>query len=161
MLVNKEKEHCCSNTTPFVIMIALSVHSFFEGLALGLCTTFANTMGIFIAILVHKGVAGMSLGISLMKTFPDNGRMIKSLVFCFAVSSPVGIFIGMLIASASDLVQVIFTSLAAGTFVYIGCSEVIVNEFSRPEYRVLKLFMYLLGAGMIMCLFFVERATGA
>jgi len=52
-------------------MVALSVHSFFEGLALGLCKTFGNTMGIFIAILVHKGIAGMSLGISLIKTFPD------------------------------------------------------------------------------------------
>ena len=93
-----EKKKCCNlNTTPFIIMIALSVHSFFEGLALGLCTTFGNTMGIFIAIAVHKGIAGMSLGISLLKTFPGKDRLIKLLIFCFAISSPIGIFIGMLI----------------------------------------------------------------
>ena len=85
-------------------MVALSVHSFFEGLALGLCTTFGNTMGIFIAILVHKGIAGMSLGISLIKTFPEQPSLIYGLVFCFAISSPVGIFMGMLISDSSDLV---------------------------------------------------------
>ena len=85
-------------------MIALSVHSFFEGLALGLCKTFGNTMGIFIAILVHKGIAGMSLGISLVKTFENQPVIIKWLVFSFAISSPVGIIMGMLISDSSDLV---------------------------------------------------------
>ena len=34
----------------FVIMIALSVHSFFEGLALGLCTTFSSALSIFLIV---------------------------------------------------------------------------------------------------------------
>lgn len=32
----KKKSSCCPNMTPFILMIALSVHSIFEGLALGL-----------------------------------------------------------------------------------------------------------------------------
>ena len=32
----KQKNSCCPNMTPFILMIALSVHSIFEGLALGL-----------------------------------------------------------------------------------------------------------------------------
>jgi len=32
----QSKKSCCPNLTPFVLMIALSVHSIFEGLALGL-----------------------------------------------------------------------------------------------------------------------------
>jgi len=32
----KKKSSCCPNMTPFILMIALSVHSVFEGLALGL-----------------------------------------------------------------------------------------------------------------------------
>ena len=44
--------------TPFILMIALSVHSIFEGLALGLATTEAAVMNMVIAILAHKGAAG-------------------------------------------------------------------------------------------------------
>jgi len=58
--------------TPFILMLALSVHSIFEGLALGLQTTESAVMNMVIAILIHKGAAGSSLGISLVKTFPDN-----------------------------------------------------------------------------------------
>ena len=36
----KQKESCCPNMTPFILMIALSVHSVFEGLAVGLAKDF-------------------------------------------------------------------------------------------------------------------------
>ena len=35
-LLKKETKSSCCNMTPFVLMIALSVHAIFEGLALGL-----------------------------------------------------------------------------------------------------------------------------
>ena len=63
--------------TPFVLMIALSVHSIFEGIALGLGKTEAAVMNMVIAILVHKGAAGSSLGISLVKAFPDNFKLCR------------------------------------------------------------------------------------
>jgi len=61
----------------------------------------------------------------------------------------------MLIRDTDTLVEIIFTSLAAGTFVYIGCSEVIVKEFSQPGLRLWKLLAYSIGASIIICLFFV------
>ena len=56
--------------TPFVLMIGLGVHSTFEGLALGLSKDFDSTFLFGAAIMMHKGAAGMSLGISMGKTFP-------------------------------------------------------------------------------------------
>jgi zinc transporter ZupT len=73
----KEKTSCCPNMTPFILMIALSVHSIFEGLALGLTSDFGNVVNMTIAILVHKGAASSSLGISLVKTFPDDFKLCR------------------------------------------------------------------------------------
>jgi len=63
--------------TPFILMIALSVHSIFEGLALGLQPDMASLVNMVIAIVIHKGAASCSLGISLVKTFPDNFRLCR------------------------------------------------------------------------------------
>lgn len=68
----KAKDSCCPNMTPFILMLALSIHSIFEGLALGLSTNVASCLNMVIAICIHKAAASLSLGISLIKTFPDN-----------------------------------------------------------------------------------------
>ena len=52
-----------------------------------------------IAIVVHKEAAGLSLGISLVKTFPDNFRLCRQMICIFAAATPVGVGIGMAVAS--------------------------------------------------------------
>lgn len=142
--------------TPFILMIALSVHSIFEGLALGLQTNEGSVINIVIAILVHKGAASSSLGISLVKTFPDNFRLCRQLVAVFAIATPLGVGIGMAVVNAGDIYEVVFSSIAAGSFVYIACTEVIVEEFSIPGNRYLKLLAFLFGAAIITCLWFLD-----
>jgi len=46
--------------------------------------------------------------------------------------------------------------LAAGTFIYIACSEVIIEEFSMPDHKMLKLLFFLIGIALIACLKFVD-----
>ena len=152
----KKKDSCCPNMTPFILMIALSVHSIFEGLALGLTGDESSVINIVIAILVHKGAAGSSLGISLVKTFPNDFRLCRQLVAIFAFATPLGVILGMLVAEAGDIYEVIFSSIAAGSFVYIACSEVIVEEFSIPGNRYWKLLAFLLGATIITLLWFLD-----
>jgi len=152
-----KKKGCCScNMTPFILMIALSVHAMFEGLALGLTTDFQSTLNIVIAIVIHKGAASSSLGISLVKTFPDDFTTVRWLIFIFSCASPLGVVIGMIASGAGEIVQIVCTSLAAGSFIYIACSEVIVQEFSMPGNRWWKLLFFLMGATIISSLFFIE-----
>ena len=153
-LHKKQKNSCC-NFTPYVLMLALSVHSIFEGMAVGLASTVPEAFNMMLAIVIHKGAAGSSLGISLVKTFPDDFKLVRTLVFLFACATPLGVFLGMLI-SASEIYEIIFNSIAAGTFVYIACSEVIVEEFSVPGSRWWKFIFFLLGAGVITSLIFIE-----
>ena len=136
-------------------MLALSVHSLFEGIAVGISMEMIQVVNMVIAILVHKGAAGSSLGISLVKTFPDDFTTVRKLCFVFAIATPVGVGIGMLAAQAGEVYDVVFSSLAGGTFIYIACSEMIVEEFSVPGGRYWKLLAYLLGALMITMLFFL------
>jgi zinc transporter 1/2/3 len=57
--------------TPFVLLIGLGAHAVFEGLALGLRDKMQDVEIMCLAIILHKGAAGMSLGISMAKVFPD------------------------------------------------------------------------------------------
>lgn len=106
--------------------------------------------------MVHKGAAGSSLGISLVKTFPDNFKLCRWLIFTFSLATPLGVGIGMAVANAGDIYDVIFSSLAAGSFVYIACTEVIVEEFSIPGNRYWKLLAFLIGAAIITLLWFLD-----
>ena len=83
--------------TPFVLMIALSMHSVFEGIALGLEKKLPNVINIVIAITLHKWAASMSLGISLNKTFPDDFKKILYLIITFACATPLGIVFGIIL----------------------------------------------------------------
>ena len=151
-----KKDSCCPNMTPFILMLALSVHSIFEGLALGMGKDMTSTVDMVIAICIHKGAAGTSLGISLVKTFPDNFRLCRQMILIFALATPVGVGIGMAVVNAGDIYNVVFSSLAAGSFLYIACSEVIIEEFSIPGNRYWKLLAFFLGATTITLLWFLD-----
>lgn len=55
------------------------------------------------------------------------------------------------------MVEILFSSFAAGTFVYIAASEVIVEEFAVLGHnKWLKMFTFLLGATIITCMWLME-----
>jgi hypothetical protein len=53
-------------------------------------------------------------------------------------------------------VSIIFTSLAGGSFIYVSCSELIVEEFALPGNRWMKLGAFLMGALFIGLLLLLE-----
>ena len=118
--------------TPYVLLIGLGVHSLFEGIALGIKNEMREVLLLTIAIVMHKGAAGMALGTSMAKAFPDRDNHVVFLLFLFAIFTPIGVLMGWAFSSSSEIVEIVFNCFAAGTFVYIACSEVIVEEFSAP-----------------------------
>jgi zinc transporter ZupT len=77
------------------------------------------------------------------------------------MATPVGMIIGMIVGSeANDLMNVVFNALAAGTFFYIACSEVIVEEFSVGKYKWWKMLAFSFGAGLIVGLGLLEAGGG-
>lgn len=65
------KKTCGEVMSPFVILVGLGIHSVFEGVALGIEPDENAALLFALAIFLHKGAAGMSLCIALVKTFPD------------------------------------------------------------------------------------------
>ena len=130
-------------------MTALSVHSLFEGIATGMASDTGDLVSLIVAIVLHKWAAAMSLGISMSRSLGDNKVMIISLLTIFSLATPIGIIIGAATMGQSEITDVIFNSLAAGTFVYIACSEVIIEEFSLPNAKFVKMIVFLFGIVLI------------
>lgn len=81
--------------------------------------------------------------------------MIK-FILIFAFATPIGTTIGILLGEAPVIVNIVFTSLAGGTFIYVACSELIVEEFSLPGNRWFKLLAFIAGALLIGLLLLLE-----
>lgn len=117
-------EHKHGETTGFaqLTVIMLSVHSFLEGTALGLSDSLSLMLVILTAILAHKWAASFALAIQINKS-QLSIRTGLLLFLIFAVMTPLGILSGTVTMShmkSFPLLEPIFISLAAGTFLYLG-----------------------------------------
>jgi solute carrier family 39 (zinc transporter), member 1/2/3 len=113
-----------SNNYTFMAVMAtimLSIHSFFAGAALGLSSSNAVAIIIFIAIIGHKWAASFALSLNINKSsFHFKYRILLFLIFI--IMSPLGILFGDVTQTycSHTLIQPIFTAIAAGTFIYMG-----------------------------------------
>jgi zinc transporter ZupT len=144
-----KQEHSHSDFTPYLLAIALSVHSvrfiqIFEGIAIGLQESGTGLLNLAIGVGMHKIPACLALSLSLAQ----QPRKKALIILCiFVLASPIGVAAGILLAGQSVLVQAIFLSLSCGTFIYIAASEIIVEEFSVKAFKIPKYLAFLLGVG--------------
>ncbi|KAK2869387.1 hypothetical protein Q7C36_001258 [Tachysurus vachellii] len=147
-----------SSFRSFMLFLSLSLHSVFEGLAIGLQATDTKVLEICIAILIHKSIIVFSLSIKLIQSaVPIMWLIIYILVF--SVMSPMGIAIGIGVSEAQlqmgMLVQAVLEGLAAGTFIYITFLEILPHELNSPERQLLKVLFILFGFSLMAFLCFL------
>ena len=151
---------CADNMTPIVLLIGLGAHSIFEGIAVGTNEKMDRTLMLAIAIFLHKGSAGMALGIALNKAFEGRKTFVSILISIFAIFTPIGIILGIILQSFNNkMLEIVFSCLAAGTFIYIACSEVIISEFSQRDgccAKYSKTLFFVMGIIIIGSLKFFE-----
>jgi zinc transporter 1/2/3 len=119
-----------SNLRAVMLLLALSFHSVFEGLAIGLQDDSKHMISIFIAVIIHKAVMSFSLGLNIAQSNLSVRSFVLSNVL-FSLSSPVGVGIGIglsdLPSSLSvDICNGVLQGIAGGTFLYITFFEVIL-----------------------------------
>ena len=137
-----------------VLFLALTLHSFIAGLVLGIGG--AMETGVFIAIIAHKSFAAWALGCALART--DRKQLsVRAAWLClvgFALTTPIGVFIGMALREVSwvdGVVQHTLVALASGFFLYVGLMEVVAKELVNYQtkgsgvFAFLKLLMLVLG----------------
>mmetsp|Transcript_42095 Transcript_42095/g.99800 ORF Transcript_42095/g.99800 Transcript_42095/m.99800 type:complete len:243 (-) Transcript_42095:246-974(-) len=131
---------------------ALSFHSVLEGAALGAQESASRTADVFVAIAAHKGLAAYALGSSLVESKTTAVRM-WSVLTPFAVATPIGIAVGVILSEfSSGRVSAACSALASGTFLYVALMEVIPNELRHKDNLAVKIATLVLGFSLMSLL---------
>ncbi|KAK3591026.1 hypothetical protein CHS0354_013089, partial [Potamilus streckersoni] len=145
---NEETLAIEDSVTPFtklrtlILLMALSLHMVFDGLALGLQNEDSKVWQFLGALAIHKSIVSFSVGLKLSETSPSIIIMI-GLLIPFSVVSPLGMIVGIVITSSDgidnlsrDLASAILQGIATGTFMYVTFFEILFREVH--EYRDLR-----------------------
>lgn len=121
---NEMKEHHTGTKKGMVLLAAamLSIHSLLEGAAVGISGDLLTAVVLALAIIAHKWAESFSLSLQINKSEMHFSPGLM-LFLGFALMTPLGIFLGDIVldsAGSHPLLTPIFSSLAAGTFLYIG-----------------------------------------
>ncbi|XP_014004876.1 zinc transporter ZIP3 [Salmo salar] len=141
------------------LVLALSAHSVFEGLALGLQEDGAKLGSLFLGVGIHETLAAVALGVSVAKAALPMRDAIK-LGVTVSLMIPIGIGLGMGINSAQNLAgsiaSVVLQGLAAGTFLFVTFFEILSRELEDKHDRLLKVLFLILGYGVLAGLMFIK-----
>ncbi|XP_048829375.1 zinc transporter ZIP1-like [Brienomyrus brachyistius] len=148
-----------SSFRSFMLFLSLSLHSIFEGLAIGLQTLDSKVMEICIAIVLHKSIIVFSLSLKLVQS-AVKPLWVSAYVGMFALMSPLGIVVGIAVMeshlSSGALIQAVLEGLAAGSFIYITFLEILPHELNSPERQLPKVIFILLGFSIMTGLAFLD-----
>ena len=149
-----------SSLRTMLLLFALSLHSVFEGLAIGLQMTSGAVIGIFAALCLHKCILSFSLSMNLVQSKISGKSAIQSVIM-FSMSSPFGIVVGIAITDLwhsmlSVLVHGILQGIASGTFLYIIFFEILPKEFNCEVDRLLKVLFLILGYSSVTGVLFLD-----
>ncbi|XP_013170726.1 PREDICTED: zinc transporter ZIP1-like [Papilio xuthus] len=111
-----------------LIVLALSIHELFEGLAVGLESSSRNVWYMFGAVSAHKYIIAFCIGVELLAAGTKRWLSVVY-IFTFSFVSALGIGVGILLvggagAAAAGLYSVILQGLACGTLMYVVFFEV-------------------------------------
>ncbi|XP_051532431.1 zinc transporter ZIP3-like [Myxocyprinus asiaticus] len=141
------------------LVLALSAHSVFEGLALGLQEDGAKLGSLFIGVAIHETLAAVALGVNVAKAGVPL-RDASKLGITVSLMIPLGIGIGMGIETAQNLagsiISVVLQGLAAGTFLFITFFEILSQELEDKHDRLLKVLFLIVGYGILAGLIFIK-----
>eukprot|EP00253_Pinus_taeda_P001262 PITA_01262 len=143
-----------------LLILALCFHSVFEGIAIG---TKSDAWRALWTVCLHKIFAAVAMGIALLRIIPNRPFLsCAGYAFAFAISSPIGVAIGILIDATTqghvaDWIYAISMGFACGVFVYVAINHLLLKglihdpknpviPFDKPFYKYLAV---LTGAGLI------------
>ena len=161
-----------------MLVVALSFHSVFEGIAIGVQGNGHKLLSIFVAVMVHKALMAFSLGLNMAQSGLSKRSFVTSNLV-FTLASPLGVAIGIGMSGlppslASDCwngvlqgdnhpsncfhmqtILIMFVGIAGGTFLYITFFEVLPHELNAPGKRLWKVLCVILGYAAICGLLFI------
>lgn len=133
----------------------MSIHAFFECLAVGLQKTPLGVLGLASAIVVHKWAEGLTLGLIYRKE-KYSSRVTNLMILVQAAVNVIGLVVGTIIIDQGSFVMAFFMSISAGTFLYISLAEVLVEQITEMNKK--KACAMILANLFITVLVFFEKS---
>ncbi len=141
-----------SKSQAIIFVVALSMHSFLEGLAMATKSTQYALSMYLISLFAHKWLEAFALGVNVMNASFSAGYSMVLIAF-YSLLTPFGILLGMMLRSynlKSVFVSQCLNGLAAGSFLFVSCIEMIPPEFHKKTSQTVWKFAVLCAGFAIM-----------
>ncbi|KAH7963267.1 zinc transporter ZIP1 [Rhipicephalus sanguineus] len=144
-----------SSLRSIVLVMSLSLHSIFEGIAIGLQPNVQLLLQILAAVSIHKSILAVTLGLNLAHSRLGHCSIVTS-ALAFSLMAPLGMVLAILLMQGDSgeaaLLNGILQGLACGTFLYVTFFEVLPHEMSHTHNRLPKVLCMVVGVGAITML---------
>ena len=151
-----------------ILLLALSLHSLFEGVALGLIQEVDRLTQVAVAVVIHKTIIAFSLGVNMVQHEMSVSAITKS-CFLFSAMGPVGIGVGIAVVQSSSTFKAAISSavlqgIANGSFLFVTFFEIFQKELSYAKgNRLLKVLFMIIGYSVVTGLLYyaniIEHAS--
>jgi zinc transporter 1/2/3 len=125
----------------FIMEIAIAAHSIIIGVTFGAIGIEETLVALLIAMSFHQFFEGLALGTVVASARKQLGEAkVAAFVIVFSLTTPIGIAIGMLALETDGeptenqvYAQGILNAIAAGNLIYIVLVEMMSHDFSLPS----------------------------
>ena len=143
-----------------MLLAAISLHSLFEGMAIGLQVSLSSLLNLLLAILIHESLVALAIGVKIAQQGVSFWRSLK-LICTFTLMIPVGIGLGIAVGTATGLIgnaiSGTFQALAAGVFLHVTFMELVPDELEHSRNAFVSIACMFLGfAGMSLIVYLTE-----
>jgi zinc transporter 1/2/3 len=139
-----------SGRSAVILLGALAVHSVLEMTALGLSNSFGDCALLTLSIALHQPAESIALLVAFLKSGMPRSQIVQYLSI-FSCMGPIGVGLGMAVNEyASPVVDSVMLAVVAGTFVYVGATEVIPEEWEDSAHKWPKFVALMSGIACIV-----------
>jgi len=139
-----------------ILLGALAIHSILEMMALGLSNSFGDSALLSLSIALHQPAESIALLVAFLKSGMPKPQILQYLSV-FSCMGPIGVALGMAVKEfSSPMVDSIMLAIVAGTFVYVGATEVIPEEWEDSAHKWTKFGALMSG---IVCILVITQYT--
>ena len=140
-------EEFVSHRTGLSVLVGLSVHALFDGVAIGSGFVVSNWLGwmIFLAIFLHK----MPEGFTMASIMLASGRT-RTQAFSAAVALAVATLCGVAVIELAPALLSIGLPVSAGVALYVGASDLVPEVNREPGIRMALVFFAGVGGFLLL-----------
>lgn len=140
---NHAHDHDYPHTSPFGAVGGLTLHSLFDGMAIGSIASVHSELGILIAvaIILHKIPEGMTVASIMIHGKKSQKQALKATIL-LGLSTILGAVIALFAVTIDDRVMGFMFAFSAGAALYVGACD-LIPEINKTRGRIAPLLVFI------------------